>query len=136
MSYETVIWEVDEGVGRLTLNRPDSLNAWTTDFGEELKRIMSVDAADPSVRAVLITGAGRGFSSGAGTITGCLDGPSGVDFDLYLQKLSGSTWSNVAQGITSAPDENVSYNGTSGTYRWRVTSYSGSGSYTGGYSTP
>ena len=65
MSYETVIWEVDEGVGRLTLNRPDSLNAWTTDFGEELKRVMSVDAADPSVRSVLITGAGRGFSSGA-----------------------------------------------------------------------
>ena len=77
-----------------------------------------------------------GFSSGAGTITGCLDGPSGVDFDLYLQKLSGSTWSNVAQGITSAPDESVSYSGTAGTYRWRVLSYSGSGSYTGGYSTP
>ncbi|MEV0949773.1 S1 family peptidase [Promicromonospora sp. NPDC050249] len=77
-----------------------------------------------------------GFSSSAGTITGCLDGPSGVDFDLYLQKLSGSTWSNVAQGITSAPDESVSYSGTAGTYRWRVLSYSGSGSYTGGYSTP
>jgi streptogrisin C len=77
-----------------------------------------------------------GFSSGSGTITGCLDGPSGTDFDLYLQKLSGSTWSNVAQGITSAPDESVSYSGTSGTYRWRVLSYSGSGSYTGGYSTP
>ena len=77
-----------------------------------------------------------GFSSGSGTITGCLDGPSGTDFDLYLQKLSGSTWSNVAQGITSAADESVSYSGTSGTYRWRVLAYSGSGSYTGGYSTP
>jgi 2-(1,2-epoxy-1,2-dihydrophenyl)acetyl-CoA isomerase len=65
LSYETVIWEVDEGVGRLTLNRPDSLNAWTTDFGEELKRVVTVDAADAAVRAVLITGAGRGFSSGA-----------------------------------------------------------------------
>jgi 2-(1,2-epoxy-1,2-dihydrophenyl)acetyl-CoA isomerase len=65
LSYETVIWELDEGVGRLTLNRPDSLNAWTTDFGEELKRVMTVDAAEAAVRAVLITGAGRGFSSGA-----------------------------------------------------------------------
>jgi 2-(1,2-epoxy-1,2-dihydrophenyl)acetyl-CoA isomerase len=65
LSYETVIWELDDGVGRLTLNRPDSLNAWTTAFGEELKRVFTVDAADPSVRAVLITGAGRGFSSGA-----------------------------------------------------------------------
>ena len=65
MSYENVIWEQDGGVGRLTLNRPDSLNAWTADFGRELKQVIEVDAADPSVRAVLITGAGRGFSSGA-----------------------------------------------------------------------
>ena len=65
MSYETVIWEQDEGVGRITLNRPDSLNAWTAEFGHELKQVITVDAADPSVRAVLVTGAGRGFSSGA-----------------------------------------------------------------------
>jgi len=65
MSYENVIWEQDGGVGRLTLNRPDSLNAWTADFGRDLKQVVEGDAADPSVRAVLITGAGRGFSSGA-----------------------------------------------------------------------
>ena len=29
MNYETVIWELSDGVGRITLNRPDSLNAWT-----------------------------------------------------------------------------------------------------------
>ena len=65
MSYETVIWEQDGGVGRLTLNRPDSLNAWIPQLGHELKQVVDVDAADPSVRAVLITGAGRAFSSGA-----------------------------------------------------------------------
>ena len=65
MSYEHVIWEQDEGVGRVTLNRPDSLNAWTEEFGRELKQVITGDAADQSVRAVLITGAGRGFSSGA-----------------------------------------------------------------------
>jgi 2-(1,2-epoxy-1,2-dihydrophenyl)acetyl-CoA isomerase len=65
MSYEHLIWQRDGAVGRLTLNRPDSLNAWTDDFGRELKRVIEGDAADPSVRAVLITGAGRGFSSGA-----------------------------------------------------------------------
>jgi 2-(1,2-epoxy-1,2-dihydrophenyl)acetyl-CoA isomerase len=65
MSYEHVIWEQDGGIGRVTLNRPDSLNAWTEDFGLELKQVISGDAADESVRAVLITGAGRGFSSGA-----------------------------------------------------------------------
>ena len=65
MSYETVVWEQSGGVGRLTLNRPDSLNAWTAEFGEELKQVITGEAADDSVRAVLVTGAGRGFSSGA-----------------------------------------------------------------------
>src|SRR5919106_1123465 len=65
MSYETVIWEQSGGVGRITLNRPDSLNAWTAEFGRELKAVVEGEAADESVRALLVTGAGRGFSSGA-----------------------------------------------------------------------
>ena len=65
MPYETVIWEQSDAVGRLTLNRPDSLNAWTPEFGHELRQVLEDDAASDSVRAVLITGAGRGFSSGA-----------------------------------------------------------------------
>src|SRR3954464_11492143 len=60
-----VIWEVTDGVGRLTLNRPDTLNAWTAEFGQELKSVVENEAADDSVRSVLVTGAGRGFSSGA-----------------------------------------------------------------------
>ena len=72
-----------------------------------------------------------GYSSTvSGTHTGKLTGPSGTDFDLYLQKLSGTTWSNVGAGETSTSTENISYSGTSGTYRWRIYSYSGSGSYT------
>ena len=65
MSYETIQWEQADGVGRLTLNRPESLNAWTPEFGRELGQAVAGEAADESVRAVLVTGAGRGFSSGA-----------------------------------------------------------------------
>lgn len=65
MSYELIIWEQSGGVGRLTLNRPETLNAWTAAFGRELKQVLEYEAADESVRAVLVTGAGRGFSSGA-----------------------------------------------------------------------
>lgn len=65
MSYETVIWEQSDGMGTLTLNRPESLNAWTDQFGRELGAVLAGEAADAAVRAVLITGAGRGFSSGA-----------------------------------------------------------------------
>jgi 2-(1,2-epoxy-1,2-dihydrophenyl)acetyl-CoA isomerase len=65
LSYETVIWEETGAVGRLTLNRPETLNAWTAEFGRELKQVVEGEAAEESVRAVLVTGAGRGFSSGA-----------------------------------------------------------------------
>ena len=76
------------------------------------------------------------YSSVSGTHRGCLDGPTGVDFDLYLQKWNGAGWVDVAGGTTANPDENVSYSGTAGYYRWEVHAYSGSGSYTLGYSNP
>ena len=65
MSYETVIWDAEDGVGRITLNRPETLNAWNTQFGLDLRQVVTEDAQDESIRAILITGAGRGFSSGA-----------------------------------------------------------------------
>ena len=65
MSYETVNLTVEESVAEITLNRPERLNAWNDQFGRELNQAILEDCADPSVRSVLITGAGRGFSSGA-----------------------------------------------------------------------
>ena len=64
-AHETVLCERSDGAARVTLNRPDSLNAWTIAFGEELLEVVESLAGDSSVRAVLITGAGRAFSSGA-----------------------------------------------------------------------
>jgi 2-(1,2-epoxy-1,2-dihydrophenyl)acetyl-CoA isomerase len=65
MSDQTVLWQQDGPIGRIVLNRPHTLNAWTAEFGAALADMISGPAADPSVRAVLISGAGRGFSSGA-----------------------------------------------------------------------
>ncbi|GIF75459.1 S1 family peptidase [Asanoa siamensis] len=76
------------------------------------------------------------YSSLSGTHRACLDAPAGTDYDLYLQKYSGSTWVNVAQATSPNADETVSYNGTAGYYRYRVHAYSGSGSYSLGYSNP
>jgi 2-(1,2-epoxy-1,2-dihydrophenyl)acetyl-CoA isomerase len=50
---------------RVVLNRPEALNAWNEELGTELNAAIAEVAADEAVRAVLITGAGRGFSSGA-----------------------------------------------------------------------
>lgn len=69
-------------------------------------------------------------SSVSGAHTATLSGPSGTDFDLYLQKWNGSSWAQVASSLGSTSTESINYSGTSGTYRWRVYSYSGSGSYT------
>jgi 2-(1,2-epoxy-1,2-dihydrophenyl)acetyl-CoA isomerase len=88
VSYEHVIWEQDGAVGRITLNRPDTLNAWHAAFGRELRRAIEADAADESVRAVLITGAGRAFSSGADLKAGFDTADDGLpdirkELDLY-----------------------------------------------------
>lgn len=76
------------------------------------------------------------YSAASGNHRACLDSPSGVDFDLYLQKWNGASWVNVASSTSPGPDEQVSYNGTAGYYRYRVHAYSGSGSYTLGYTNP
>jgi 2-(1,2-epoxy-1,2-dihydrophenyl)acetyl-CoA isomerase len=77
LTFQTVIWEQSGAVGRLTLNRPETLNAWTAQFGAELGRVIEGEAADDSVRAVLLTGAGRGFSSGADLKAGFDAAPDG-----------------------------------------------------------
>jgi 2-(1,2-epoxy-1,2-dihydrophenyl)acetyl-CoA isomerase len=63
--YETVNVHRRDGAATIELNRPDRLNAWNGQFGKDLKAAVEETAQDDSVRAVCITGAGRGFSSGA-----------------------------------------------------------------------
>jgi subtilisin family serine protease len=69
------------------------------------------------------------YSSVSGTHKGCLVGPAGTDFDLYLQKWNGSSWVTVARGETSTSNETITYSGTAGYYQFQVYSYSGAGSY-------
>ncbi|NUT34539.1 MAG: S1 family peptidase [Hamadaea sp.] len=76
------------------------------------------------------------YSSGSGTHSACLAGPSGTDFDLYFQKWNGSSWVTVASGTTPANSETTTYSGTAGYYRYQVHAYSGSGTYTLGYNRP
>jgi 2-(1,2-epoxy-1,2-dihydrophenyl)acetyl-CoA isomerase len=64
-SHETVDVTKDGPAARILLNRPDALNAWNEQFGRDLLDAVETVAGDDSIRAVLITGAGRGFSSGA-----------------------------------------------------------------------
>ena len=64
-SHETIDLTQDGPSARILLNRPDALNAWNEQFGNDLLDAVRTVAGDDGIRAVLITGAGRGFSSGA-----------------------------------------------------------------------
>jgi enoyl-CoA hydratase/carnithine racemase len=65
MSYEDILYTSHDGVGTITLHRPDRLNAWTAAMERSVKQAVLDAMRDDSVRAIVITGAGRGFCAGA-----------------------------------------------------------------------
>jgi enoyl-CoA hydratase/carnithine racemase len=70
MDYEQITAETSDGVLTITLNRPERLNAWTAQMGYELRTAFDRADADDEVRAIILTGAGRGFCAGADLASG------------------------------------------------------------------
>ncbi len=64
MSYQHIEFEIHKGVAVLKLNRPDSLNSFTADMHGEVRAVLTEASESPAVRAVVITGNGRGFCAG------------------------------------------------------------------------
>jgi 2-(1,2-epoxy-1,2-dihydrophenyl)acetyl-CoA isomerase len=64
MLYETITLEAKDGVATLTLNRPESYNAFNDAMGEETADALGLVAEDEGIRALLVTGAGKAFCSG------------------------------------------------------------------------
>lgn len=64
MRYQNILFEIHEGIARLTLNRPDKLNSFTVAMHLEVREALEQVKADPSVRVLVLTGAGRGFCAG------------------------------------------------------------------------
>ncbi len=62
---DAVLYEVAEGIATITLNRPERLNAWNGDIGHLYWTYLDQAAADDAVKVIIVTGAGRGFCSGA-----------------------------------------------------------------------
>jgi 2-(1,2-epoxy-1,2-dihydrophenyl)acetyl-CoA isomerase len=77
MDLETVDVERRGGQLRITLNRPQAMNAWNTQLGLDLLAAVEQAAADDAVRAVVVTGAGRAFSAGADLKAGFDPTPDG-----------------------------------------------------------
>src|SRR6478735_6517846 len=64
MNYENILFSIEAGIARLTLNRPDRLNSFNDAMHAEVRDAVGRVRADPSVRGLLLTGAGRGFCAG------------------------------------------------------------------------
>ncbi|WP_252271271.1 crotonase/enoyl-CoA hydratase family protein [Pseudomonas subflava] len=64
MNYSTLDWQVDNGLLKLTLNRPEQMNAFTVEMANELEHAFNRASLDDEVRVILVTGAGRAFCAG------------------------------------------------------------------------
>jgi 2-(1,2-epoxy-1,2-dihydrophenyl)acetyl-CoA isomerase len=64
MAYESILFSSEGGIARLTLNRPERLNSFNDAMHAEVRDALARVKADPSVRVLLLTGAGRGFCAG------------------------------------------------------------------------
>ena len=64
-TYEDVLYEVQDRIAVIRLNRPESLNAFTAAMGNGLRNAVGAAVADPEVRVIVLTGTGRGFCAGA-----------------------------------------------------------------------
>ncbi|MAN33471.1 MAG: enoyl-CoA hydratase, partial [Acidimicrobiaceae bacterium] len=62
---DVVLYEVSDGIAKITLNRPDQMNAWTGELSDELQARLGEADRDDEVVVVVITGAGKAFCAGA-----------------------------------------------------------------------
>lgn len=87
--YRKILYEVRDGVARVTLNRPDKRNALDGEVVAELKAVCATSASDPKCRVVLLTGAGSDFCSGA-------------DLAALEKSAQGSVLDNMAEARSTA----------------------------------
>jgi 2-(1,2-epoxy-1,2-dihydrophenyl)acetyl-CoA isomerase len=89
MAFQTILFDVQDGVARLTLNRPDRLNAMTWQMIDEFLEAIETCRTDDRIRVLVFTGAGRAFSAGDDIVGGMGDrrqggNPGGINNDRGL----------------------------------------------------
>jgi 2-(1,2-epoxy-1,2-dihydrophenyl)acetyl-CoA isomerase len=87
MNYETILFAIEDGVARLTLNRPDKLNSFTQRMHDEVRAALAQLNADASARVLVLSGAGRGFCAGQDLSDRAVaPGAEGVDLGESVEK--------------------------------------------------
>ncbi len=103
---KVVSYEVDDaGVALVTLRRPERLNAWTGRMHAEYRSVLAAAEADAAVRAIVVTGTGRGFCAGADTAA--LDGH--VERGAYDSGVVVSELANPGYGVRAEYDHNFAF---------------------------
>jgi len=93
VAFEQITAEVADGILTITLNRPERLNAWTATMGRELIEAFDQADADDEVRAIVMTGAGRGYCAGADLASG------GETFDYRARAAEASLLSQAGGDV-------------------------------------
>lgn len=98
MAYETIDYKVEDGVARITLNRPDNLNSFNGAMHQELRDALR--SVEQSARVIVLTGAGRGFCAGQDlgerTVS---SGGEPVDLGATVE----ATWNPLIRALVTAP---------------------------------
>ena len=82
MKYENILFEVQNGVAKLTLNRPDKLNSFTEEMHAECRHALDSIQSNTAVRVLVLTGAGRGFCAGQDLSDRAMQMAAGVKPDI------------------------------------------------------
>jgi len=96
MAYETIDFKADDGIARITLNRPDRLNSFTAHMHEELRDAL---AGLGDARVVVLTGAGRGFCAGQDLNDRAVAPGEAVDLGTTVEK----SWNPLVRALAALP---------------------------------
>ena len=107
MTNQETLYSVDDRVATLTLNRPDKLNAWTATMDREVRAALEEAERDDQVRAIVLTGAGRGFCSGADMSLLSAVAEQGLSEERRAQALRGG--SSQREGVRPDFQKKYSY---------------------------
>jgi len=107
MTNQETLYSVDDRVATLTLNRPDKLNAWTATMDREARAALEEAERDDQVRAIVLTGAGRGFCSGADMSLLSAVAEQGLSEERRAQALRGG--SSQREGVRPDFQKKYSY---------------------------
>jgi enoyl-CoA hydratase/carnithine racemase len=109
-AFEQILYEVDDPVATITLNRPEQLNAWTARMGHEVAAAIGQAERDPAVVGIILTGTGRGFCAGADL--GMLANVTATDGDADSRESAASQIVEASVDVPGDPDAGADLRGT------------------------